>query len=118
MIRRPPRSTLFPYTTLFRSNLRLYLVDHLAGCHLQLIGMIREYRVDDPLDFRPLRLGAFLRADRSCLVYPSRFLLFVSSPVGTSSCPLQRFTSFWNLAKRGSSARKLSGFVPHASARG
>src|SRR2546422_8680560 len=23
MIRRPPRSTLFPYTTLFRSNLRL-----------------------------------------------------------------------------------------------
>src|SRR2546430_8711048 len=25
MIRRPPRSTLFPYTTLFRSCLRLYL---------------------------------------------------------------------------------------------
>src|SRR5256885_9798993 len=24
MIRRPPRSTLFPYTTLFRSGLRLY----------------------------------------------------------------------------------------------
>src|SRR5260370_3000434 len=24
MIRRPPRSTLFPYTTLFRSNIRLY----------------------------------------------------------------------------------------------
>src|SRR5256885_10882428 len=36
MIRRPPRSTLFPYTTLFRSNpagidqddLELYLIDH------------------------------------------------------------------------------------------
>src|SRR3712207_9172503 len=26
MIRRPPRSTLFPYTTLFRSNLRDYSV--------------------------------------------------------------------------------------------
>src|SRR5256885_10687252 len=25
MIRRPPRSTLFPYTTLFRSNMRLCL---------------------------------------------------------------------------------------------
>src|SRR2546430_12292869 len=25
MIRRPPRSTLFPYTTLFRSALRVYL---------------------------------------------------------------------------------------------
>src|SRR5256886_6992090 len=29
MIRRPPRSTLFPYTTLFRSRLRLY--DGLSG---------------------------------------------------------------------------------------
>src|SRR5256886_16949418 len=28
MIRRPPRSTLFPYTTLFRSKLRLRLLDH------------------------------------------------------------------------------------------
>src|SRR3712207_9445401 len=34
MIRRPPRSTLFPYTTLFRSHVRRYLlrlVDHLLG---------------------------------------------------------------------------------------
>src|SRR5258705_9266246 len=35
MIRRPPRSTLFPYTTLFRSNLARYvsvnMVDALAG---------------------------------------------------------------------------------------
>src|SRR3989442_6861690 len=29
MIRRPPRSTLFPYTTLFRSNLRV-IDDHAA----------------------------------------------------------------------------------------
>src|SRR5205809_8091874 len=29
MIRQPPRSTLFPYTTLFRSQLpRLFIVDH------------------------------------------------------------------------------------------
>src|SRR2546429_4863173 len=28
MIRRPPRSTLFPYTTLFRSSLPVYSVDH------------------------------------------------------------------------------------------
>src|SRR3712207_8770609 len=31
MIRRPPRSTLFPYTTLFRSGLGLSIVRHLAG---------------------------------------------------------------------------------------
>src|SRR2546430_3482349 len=28
MIRRPPRSTLFPYTTLFRSAIRLYAFNH------------------------------------------------------------------------------------------
>src|SRR5688572_31111681 len=31
MIRRPPRSTLFPYTTLFRSEL-------LVGCRIALVG--------------------------------------------------------------------------------
>src|SRR5258708_21114182 len=31
MIRRPPRSTLFPYTTLFRSRVRVTLVDEAAA---------------------------------------------------------------------------------------
>src|SRR3712207_7287994 len=31
MIRRPPRSTLFPYTTLFRSGLGAPTLDRLAG---------------------------------------------------------------------------------------
>src|SRR3712207_9113884 len=31
MIRRPPRSTLFPYTTLFRSDNTLYLAAHSTG---------------------------------------------------------------------------------------
>src|SRR2546429_7206980 len=31
MIRRPPRSTLFPYTTLFRSRLRLDANVHVVG---------------------------------------------------------------------------------------
>src|SRR3712207_8254056 len=31
MIRRPPRSTLFPYTTLFRSQLEAHLIVALAG---------------------------------------------------------------------------------------
>src|SRR5688572_32410865 len=33
MIRRPPRSTLFPYTTLFRSHEALADADHRAGDH-------------------------------------------------------------------------------------
>src|SRR5690349_23964491 len=32
MLRRPPRSTLFPYTTLFRSGQRLVCVVIVAGC--------------------------------------------------------------------------------------
>src|SRR3712207_7542742 len=35
MIRRPPRSTLFPYTTLFRSDLVVALERHVAGEHLE-----------------------------------------------------------------------------------
>src|SRR2546430_10483947 len=31
MIRRPPRSTLFPYTTLFRSGLPYFLASHDGG---------------------------------------------------------------------------------------
>src|SRR5256886_13149652 len=37
MIRRPPRSTLFPYTTLFRSN-RAEIATHL-GPNIELIGL-------------------------------------------------------------------------------
>src|SRR2546422_4646110 len=32
MIRRPPRSTLFPYTTLFRSEIRLFSLSTLRIC--------------------------------------------------------------------------------------
>src|SRR5688572_31426116 len=31
MIRRPPRSTLFPYTTLFRSEARITILDEQSG---------------------------------------------------------------------------------------
>src|SRR4030065_2234403 len=32
MIRRPPRSTLFPYTTLFRSTVLYYFMVKVVGC--------------------------------------------------------------------------------------
>src|SRR2546427_8750176 len=41
MIRRPPRSTLFPYTTLFRSHLRLSRSLQRAGDHG---GLVRRWR--------------------------------------------------------------------------
>src|SRR5260221_9003227 len=37
MIRRPPRSTLFPYTTLFRSGMVVTPMFHVAGCGLALL---------------------------------------------------------------------------------
>src|SRR3712207_9229375 len=49
MIRRPPRSTLFPYTTLFRSPEG---VDDLAGAphdHLAAVAVDREARLRRPL---------------------------------------------------------------------
>src|SRR5258708_16452847 len=45
MIRRPPRSTLFPYTTLFRSHLRrraLSLVRHRGGHDYRVLLQIGE----------------------------------------------------------------------------
>src|SRR5256885_3349336 len=36
MIRRPPRSTLFPYTTLFRSRLLSFWLSRASGCSLSL----------------------------------------------------------------------------------
>src|SRR2546429_5612417 len=59
MIRRPPRSTLFPYTTLFRSLRLVPRVAHRADAHLA-----------HALDLRAVRLGdrLALRADRTARV--------------------------------------------------
>src|SRR5688572_31388730 len=48
MIRRPPRSTLFPYTTLFRSRLRRDFPGHTflhARTDEEAMGLIRDARV-------------------------------------------------------------------------
>ena len=40
MIRRPPRSTLCPYTTLFRSSLRINLIENSGLCsHSQVVNI-------------------------------------------------------------------------------
>src|SRR2546428_7129440 len=47
MIRRPPRSTLFPYTTLFRSRRRLADLERLAAARLRgVVGVAVIGRLD------------------------------------------------------------------------
>src|SRR3712207_8366432 len=64
MIRRPPRSTLFPYTTLFRSP-ALPGADSDAACsfkaRLQILGVIRE-DVGTGRDYKSAATDAFKRA--------------------------------------------------------
>src|SRR3712207_7952779 len=64
MIRRPPRSTLFPYTTLFRSGGELSGVKTVGAYWGLLAGVVPESRVasftghlEDPVEFdRPHRV--------------------------------------------------------------
>src|SRR6266478_4414727 len=69
MIRRPPRSTLFPYTTLFRSRARLrHLLEHgalLGGEALDRLDEVRDEvgaALVDVLDLRPLLVDELLAA--------------------------------------------------------
>src|SRR2546430_10485627 len=57
MIRRPPRSTLFPYTTLFRSDVR-FTRQHPLG--VEALAVVRDRQRDGaaaPVDRQPLARG-------------------------------------------------------------
>src|SRR2546422_5122385 len=69
MIRRPPRSTLFPYTTLFRSDLSQYAElflaesrEHLSACNQLLLAWERKPASLEPvgslLDRKSTRLNS------------------------------------------------------------
>src|SRR5260370_38962057 len=87
MIRRPPRSTLFPYTTLFRSEGIDVYFDNVGGAILEAVlnlinlrarisvcGMISQYNADQPapgpknlanLSSKRARMEGFLCTDYS-----------------------------------------------------
>src|SRR2546430_10078684 len=55
MIRRPPRSTLFPYTTLFRSALLVgNHIEHLIDCPGRIPTGTVQCDLDEPAGFEPL----------------------------------------------------------------
>src|SRR3712207_7777695 len=49
MIRRPPRSTLFPYTTLFRSKVRTMILESNPNGVVAALGAMRERPDSTPL---------------------------------------------------------------------
>src|SRR5688572_32431573 len=55
MLRRPPRSTLFPYTTLFRSVVELlhHSVGPAAAGHLSVLRVVEELRRPSAEERRP-----------------------------------------------------------------
>src|SRR2546430_14921727 len=68
MIRRPPRSTLFPYTTLLRSPLLIRQVDRQ---HLQVLILVSVVRGDDVLHLPATRFaprGPEIEKDGTVLV--------------------------------------------------
>src|SRR5947208_11484759 len=48
MLRRPPRSTLFPYTTLFRSDLRVVGARHAGAGDRTDVGALSEFGAEVP----------------------------------------------------------------------
>src|SRR3712207_9482702 len=75
MIRRPPRSTLFPYTTLFRSELAEGLPDRrLDVLDGRLVGLASHHRHNHPLPEQLQHDGAVTVGidDPDHLVHPRR----------------------------------------------
>src|SRR2546427_1277455 len=68
MIRRPPRSTLFPYTTLFRSTIR-DKHGRIEGIKVCLVGDVLHSRVARSNIWGLLKLE---RATRECRTSPTR----------------------------------------------
>src|SRR5260370_28585631 len=65
MIRRPPRSTLFPYTTLFRSPLAVKAYDVLASRVPAERRQARGLRRQPVFNMRAVRLAVMLKTGRS-----------------------------------------------------
>src|SRR3989475_7426109 len=59
MIRRPPRSTLFPYTTLFRSEVTLNVAPHGA----RMPGTEIDLKAEDWQRWNDYGIGLFLQGD-------------------------------------------------------
>src|SRR2546425_10588016 len=75
MIRRPPRSTLFPYTTLFRSHWKLRLLD---------VDSLESLTADECLSMAPDNMGNGLAYREGEWFYQE----FVQTPILPAASPI------------------------------
>src|SRR2546429_329550 len=104
MIRRPPRSTLFPYTTLFRSNSRPFsgLPPRLPWLHTSSSHSVTPFPIETNVNSRV----AFVQCQRDYRDYRRRFTMSVrirlAGKAGTIEVLEQvtRFTRFLGKSSR------------------
>src|ERR1041385_4760562 len=82
MIRRPPRSTLFPYTTLFRSPQEGTLCSIVSSCPPMTRLSDRNMSLGDVLLPQGENNGACKRGCKDCLLYAKCFLMQLSVALG------------------------------------
>src|SRR5256885_9708287 len=98
MIRRPPRSTLFPYTTLFRSRVRRFVAD--ASHELRTpLAAVRAYAelfsrgaADRPADLERSMAGITRESERMTLLVGDLLLLArldEGRPIGSAPVELR-----------------------------
>src|SRR5439155_21728723 len=93
MLRRPPRSTLFPYTTLFRSQIELQR--HTFGGLSEEIKDYEEIRLPERIDSptgRELAAMVDPYSYRDRLLQPKLILLATNDPYW----PLDALNVYWN----------------------
>src|SRR3712207_2059086 len=75
MIRRPPRSTLFPYTTLFRSGYKREFTIYDAADQVRLVKRCIVELGKDPKRFNPKSFAAQISSAKNVLMSPADYLL-------------------------------------------
>src|SRR3712207_8197201 len=92
MIRRPPRSTLFPYTTLFRSTFRFVIeqtTENTKVCHSTRTAILTIIQLAVAVSIRSEEHTAVLQS-RQNLVWP---LLFEKKKTNAAGLPRVRLAS-------------------------
>src|SRR3712207_7397441 len=100
MIRRPPRSTLFPYTTLFRSRLQVAALaqTHWVGCGpaAQAISLARV-GAHSPHETRD-RKSTRLNSSHANISYAVFCLKKKKDPILSTHLPLSSISSYFSLS--------------------